>query len=184
MFVVAGARNVSFDTLRDFANNANREVGNFRLKCILSPDKMRREDYDVEELNWDSIHFGDAGEMEKIPDDKRGVYALTICCPNKVLPLHGYVIYIGIAGRRSNRPLRSRYKDYLNERSVQKKRPALAYAIGTWQDVLRFYFAPVDDGFISEDLERLEEQMNTALMPPYSLGDLEADTKRKERAFP
>ncbi len=175
---------MSFDLLRDFANEANREIGAFQLRFILSPDKMRRDNYDFQELNWDSIHFGDDAEIEKIPADKRGVYALTICHPSKVLPPHGYVIYIGIAGRRSDRPLRERYKDYLNERRIQKKRQPLAYAIGNWQHVLRFYFAPVDDGFSSEDLENLEEQMNTALIPPYSFGDLEADTKRKRKAFP
>ena len=175
---------MSFDLLRDFANEANREVGDFRLDFILSPDKMRRDDYDIDELTWDSIQFGDDAEIEKIPNDKRGVYALIICQPSKVLPPHGYVIYIGIAGRRSDRPLRERYRDYLNEKRVQKERPHLAYAIGTWQNVLRFYFAPVDDGFSSEDLEKLEEQINTALMPPYSFSDLEADTKRKKKAFP
>lgn len=172
-----------FKLFRDFANDSNQEVGNFRLKFILSPDKMKRDDYDVEELTWNSIHFGDAAEIEKIPNDKRGIYALAICHPNKVLPPHGYVIYIGIAGRRSDRPLQDRYKDYLNEKRVQKERPHLAYAIGTWQDVLRFYFAPVNDELSSEDLEKLEEKMNTALMPPCSLSDLEADTKHRRRAF-
>ena len=175
---------MSFDLLRDFANEANREVGNFRLNFTLSPNKMRRDDYDLEALTWDSIHFGDDAEIEKIPNDKRGIYALTICHPGKVMPLHGYVIYIGIAGRRSDRPLRERYKDYLNEKRVQKERPRLAYAIGTWQNVLRFYFAPVDDEFSSESLEELEKKINTALMPPYSFGDLEADTKHKQKAFP
>ena len=175
---------MSFDLLRDFANEANREVGNFRLNFTLSPNKMRRDDYDLEALTWDSIHFGDDAEIEKIPNDKRDIYALTICHPGKVMPLHGYVIYIGIAGRRSDRPLRERYKDYLNEKRVQKERPHLAYAIGTWQDVLRFYFAPVDDEFSSGNLEELEKKINTALMPPYSFGDLEADTKHKQKAFP
>lgn len=175
---------MSFDLLRDFANEANREVGNFRLNFTLSPNKMRRDDYDLEALTWDSIHFGDDAEIEKIPNDKRGIYALTICHPGKVMPLHGYVIYIDIAGRRSDRPLRERYKDYLNEKRVQKERPHLAYAIGTWQDVLRFYFAPVDDEFSSGNLEELEKKINTALMPPYSFGDLEADTKHKQKAFP
>lgn len=174
---------MSFDLLRDFANEVNREVGDFRLAFILSPDKMRRDDYDLDELIWDSIHFGDPAEIYKIPDDKRGVYVLSICHPSKVLPPHGYVIYGGIAGRRSNRSLRERYKDCLNVKRLQK-RPHLAYAIGTWQDVLRFYFAPVDDGVSSEDLEKLEKQINTALMPPYSFGDLEADTKSKKKAFP
>ena len=175
---------MSFDLLRDFANEANREVGNFRLNFTLSPNKMRRDDYDLEALTWDSIHFGDDAEIEKIPNNKRGIYALTICHPGKVMPLHGYVIYIGIAGRRSDRPLRERYKDYLNEKRMQKERPGLAYAIGTWQDVLRFCFAPVDDRFSSGNLEELEKKINTALMPPYSFGDLEANTKNKQKAFP
>jgi len=174
---------MGFDLLRDFANEANRDIGAFRLTFTLSPDNMRRDDYDVAELNWDSINFGDSGEIGKIPDDKRGIYALSVCHPNNHLSPHGYVIYIGIAGRRSDRPLRDRYKDYLNEKRVHKERPALAYAIGNWQNVLRFFFAPVDDAVSSEDLEKLEEQINTALMPPYSFGDLEAETKRIKKAF-
>ena len=55
---------MSFDLLGDFANEANREVGNFRLDFILSPDKMQRDDYDVEALTWDSIRFGDAAEID------------------------------------------------------------------------------------------------------------------------
>lgn len=173
-----------FEQLRDFASDANREVGDYRLQFILSPKKMRRGGYDIEQLDWTSIHFGNDDELETIPDDKRGVYALIVCHPNQVLSPHGYVIYIGIAGRRSNRSLRARYRDYLNERRLLKERPGLAHAIGNWQDVLRFYFAPIDDGFPAGDLERLEQQINSALMPPYSIGDLEADTKRKKKAFP
>jgi hypothetical protein len=42
---------------------------------------------------------------------------------------------------------------------------------------------PVEDDFSSADLEKLEMQLNTALMPPFSEGDLEAETKKKRRAF-
>lgn len=175
---------MTFDLLRDFANHANRQIGDFRLEFILSSDKMRRDDYDVDKLTWDSIHFGDDAEIEKIPNDKRGIYAFAICHPSNILPPHGYVIYVGIAGLQSDRPLRERYKDYLNERHLQKKRPHIAHMIGNWQDVLRFYFAPIDDSFSSENLEKLEKQINTALMPPFVRGDLEADTKQKKRAFP
>ncbi|WP_157776577.1 hypothetical protein [Nitratireductor aquibiodomus] len=55
--------------------------------------------------------------------------------------------------------------------------------IGTWHQVLRFFFAPVDDAVSSADLQLLEKQLNTAFMPPFSEGDLEAETKRKRRAF-
>ena len=55
--------------------------------------------------------------------------------------------------------------------------------IGTWHDVLRFFFAPVSDDLSSDDLKNLEKELNTALMPPFSENDLEADIKRKRRAF-
>ena len=51
--------------------------------------------------------------------------------------------------------------------------------IGTWHNVLRFYFAPVEDDVSTEDLQEIEKQLNTALMPTFSEGDLEADVKKK-----
>ena len=55
--------------------------------------------------------------------------------------------------------------------------------IGTWHEVLRFYFAPVEDDVSTEDLQEIEKQLNTALMPSFSKGDLEADAKKKRSAF-
>lgn len=63
------------------------------------------------------------------------------------------------------------------------KRERIAYMIGTWHKVLHFYFAPVDDAITSADLEELERQLNSALLPPYSEGDLDAETKSKRKAF-
>ena len=57
------------------------------------------------------------------------------------------------------------------------------FMIGNWHNVLRFFFAAVDDGVSSDDLKKLEIQLNTALQPPYAINDLEAETKRKQRAF-
>lgn len=166
----------------DFAEEAHDEIGKYRLDgMILSPDKMRFNEFCVRALEWQSIKYGDA-EIEQVPDNRRGVYAFALSEQSAVLPPHGYILYIGIAGRKSNRSLRARYRDYLNEKKV-KKRSRIARMIGTWHQVLRFYFVPVDDNFSPEDLEKLEEQLNTALMPPFSEGDLEAETKRKRRAF-
>ena len=138
-------------------------------------------DYVVEKLTWSSIEYGEA-EIQKVPDDKRGVYAFAICQPSKVLPPHGYVLYMGIAGKDSNRPLRARYKDYLNAKKIMK-RTKIAFMIGNWHQVLRFFFAPVGDDVSSADLQKLERQLNTALMPPYSDRDMDADVRDKRRAF-
>jgi hypothetical protein len=167
--------------LRDFADKATSDIAKFQVTITLSPDKMMVCDYVIPKLEWNSISYGHE-ELDKIPADKRGVYAFAICQDNEVLPPHGYILYIGIAGRDSKRPLRDRYMDYLNEKKVMK-RARIARMIGTWHQVLRFFFAPVDDDTSSNDLKKLEQTLNTALMPPFSEGDLEAETKRKRRAF-
>jgi len=173
---------MNLKSLVDFATEAHDEVGKYRIEgMILSPEKMRFGSFCVPSLTWQSIKYGEA-EVDQVPDDRRGVYAFALCQQSAVLPPHGYVLYIGIAGRKSQRSLRARYKDYLNEKKV-KKRSRIARMIGTWHDVLRFYFVPVDDTFKSAELEKLEKQLNTALMPPFSEGDLEAETKKKRRAF-
>lgn len=172
---------MNLDSLVDFATQASEEIGKHMVPVTLSPQKMTAGGYDVEALEWESVNYGEA-DLEKVPDDKRGVYAFAVCQDSNVLPPHAYILYIGIAGRDSDRPLRARYKDYLNEKIVLK-RSRIARMIGTWHEVLQFCFAPVEDDFSSDDLKKLEMQLNTALMPPFSEGDLEADTKRKRRAF-
>lgn len=172
---------MNLDSLIDFANEATAEIAKFAIPITLSPDKMLAGGYVIPALVWNSISYGN-DELDKVPDDRRGVYAFAVCQNDGVLPPHGYILYIGMAGRDSERPLRDRYKDYLNEKKVLK-RARIARMIGTWHQVLRFFFAPVDDNISSDELKILERQLNTALMPPFSEGDLEAETKQKRRAF-
>ena len=169
---------MDLNSVVDFVNQAQDEIGKFKFDVILSPNKLQRNDYLLDGLNWDYILYNDADELEKIPNDKRGLYAFAICHPSQVLPPHGYILYIGIAGRNSDRPLRVRYKDYLNAKKVIK-RARIARMIGTWHEVLRFYFAPVGDDVSTEGLQEIERQLNTALMPTFSEGDLEAGVKKK-----
>lgn len=172
---------MNLESIVDFANEARVQVGQYMVQVTLSPQKMATGTYAVGALEWNSIPYGEE-ELDQVPHNRRGIYAFAVCQHDAVLPPHGYVLYIGIAGRDSNRPLRERYRDYLNARKVLK-RARIARMIGTWHNVLRFFFAPVDDDFSAADLKQLEKQLNTALMPPFSEGDLEADTKRKRRAF-
>lgn len=173
---------MNLDKIIDFADDATEEVGKYILRIILSPKNLMTDQYKINNLNWDSVSYGEE-ELAKVPNDKRGIYAFVVCHANDVFPTHGYVLYIGIAGKDSNRSLRERYRDYLNERKVIK-REGIARMIGHWHQVLRFYFAPVDDDISSEDLKELEQQLNSAFMPPFSKGDLYAKTKRRKRAFP
>lgn len=172
---------MDLSSLVDFANDATADIAKYQVPFVLNAEKILADGHPVATLNWQSISYGDA-ELNNVPDDKRGIYAFVIHRTSGILPPHGYILYIGIAGRNSDRSLRARYKDYLNPKKVIK-RDRIARMIGTWNPVLKFFFASVDDNVSSADLEALEKQLNTAFMPPFSEGDLEGDAKRKRRAF-
>lgn len=173
--------NTDFESIDDFAERAVNEIAKFTFDVTLSSDKLLADEYIIPALTWDSVKYID-GDLNKVPADKRGIYAFAVCQESHVLPPHGYILYVGIAGKNSDRSLRDRYKDYHNAKKILK-RSRIARMIGTWRQVLRFFFAPVDDTVSPEDLKALEEQINTTLMPPFSVGDLEAETKRMRRAF-
>lgn len=167
--------------LIDFADQADQEIGKYRVEMTISPALLMNNTYAMPTLNWQSIKYGEA-EIDQVPSDRRGVYAFSISHPSATLPPHGYVLYIGIGGRKCDRSLKQRYRDYLRPKSVIK-RARIARMIANWSEVLRFNFAPVDNTVTSEQLEELEAQLNTALLPPFSEGDLKADIKKKRRAF-
>lgn len=175
---------MELDSVIEFSDMAIQEIAKYELSFILNVENITTENYSVGALNWDSIKYGEA-ELQRVPNDKRGVYAFVVCLHefDYILPTHGYIMYIGISGRRSARPLRERYREYLNQTKILRRRH-IARMIGTWHKVLRFFFAPVDDDVSSDDLMALEKQLNTALLPPFSKADLDADTKAKRGAFP
>jgi len=116
--------------LRDFADNAVNQIAKFEISMVLSPEEMMKGKYIIPVLNWDSVSYGKE-ELDKTPNDKQGIYAFVICQNNDVLPPHGYILYIGIAGKNSNRSLRDRYKDYLNQKKIIKHSAKIARMIGT-----------------------------------------------------
>ena len=172
----------NWDEVDDFNDQVNQEIASYEVRdVILNPDNLLGDDFVIPNLNWHSIKFG-CEEIDQVPDDKRGVYAFAVRINSTVLPPHGYILYIGMAGRNSDRSLRERYKDYLSPKKV-RKRGGIARVIGNWRRVLQFFFAPVDDTVTTEDLENLERQLNTALIPPFSEMDMDADVRRKRSAW-
>lgn len=173
---------MNIDSIKEYSDAASEELGKYIVQFMLPPKKLLRDDYVLNPLAWDSIPYGDA-QIDQVPNDKRGIYAFVISVANDVVPPNGYVVYIGIAGRKSDRNLRARYRDYLNEKKVLKRSARIIRMIANWNEVLRFHFAPVDDTVTSEELEKLEEQLSTAFLPPFSEGDIEGETKAMRRAF-
>ena len=173
---------MDFSKIDDFAARADKEVGRFMLSFSLSPERLLMDKFELPKLDWKSVAYLDKKGIDKVPDDRRGIYAFAICVNGVVLPAHSYVLYIGIAGKNSHRSLKARYRDYFSESKVLP-RVKVANMIAKWRTVLRFYYAPIENDVTSEQLEALEKQLNGALMPPVSVGDLEASLKRKRRAF-
>lgn len=171
-----------FEEYEDFANQIAVELQQFTFSITLSPKLLQKVDFELESLNWKSINFRRA-ELDKLPDDKRGIYALVISNNGPVLPQHGCVMYVGIAGKSSDRPLRERCKDYFSARKNIKDRPHVAKLIGSWHEVLKLFYAPVESDFSTEKLLKLEKQINDCLLPYYSRGDLSAEVKHKRKAF-
>lgn len=172
---------MNIDKLIDFANSAQETVGRYTRDFTLAPDSIIAVDCALEKLDWHFINYGDE-EIDKVPADRRGIYAFAIHHPSSLLPPHGYILYIGIAGKNSKRSLQARYRDYLNQ-SIARKRPSIAMMIGNWHKVLKFFFAPVGDEVSSDDLKQIEIELNSALMPPFSVGDLKAELRAKRKAF-
>lgn len=168
------------DELEDFAN-VSAEPLKYRITVTLEPHRLIAADSDLQPLAWQSIPYG-RDEIRKVPDDKRGIYAFAVSYPTDVLPPHGYILYIGMAGLNSNRSLRARYRDYLNLKAV-RRRPQIARMIGCWHSILRFWFAPVESTMTSADLQNIELRLNTAFMPPLSINDIDAETRQQRRAF-
>ena len=172
---------MNLNEIIDFANDVNREIASYAPDIILNPDRLLTDDFVIPSLNWYTIKYGHS-ELDFVPNDKRGVYAFAVRIDSDILPPHGYVLYIGIAGRDSNRSLRERYRDYLNPKKVIKRK-GIARMIGNWHQVLQFMFAPVEDSVTTEDLQILEVQLNTALIPQYSKQDIDGELRDLRKAW-
>lgn len=173
---------MNLDDIQDLAAKDNDEVNRYIVDFTLIPGHLTEYADLAVSLTWSSVKYG-AEEVDQVPNDKRGLYAFAVCLPSESLPPHGYILYVGMAGRDSARSLRERYRDYLIPSKIVK-RHTIIRMIGNWRSVLRFFYAPVEDDVSSEDLKEMERQLNTAFMPPFSLNDLKAGVAARRRAFP
>lgn len=170
------------EKIEAFVKALDESIGRYKLSFTLSPQKMKNNEYNISALHWNSVKYSKEN-IDKVPSNKKGIYSFVICQHSKVLPQHGYVLYIGCTGLEPNRSLRDRYKEYFWPSHIVK-RPHIARMIGTWHEVLWFFFAPVDDDFSSDGLKKLERQLNTALLPPFSQNDLEAEARTRHSIYP
>ena len=91
---------MNLDELIDLANQVNQDISRYWRPFVLNPARLLADDFVVPNLEWHAIRYGRA-EIDQVPDDRRGVYAFVVRIESDVLPPHGYILYIGIAGENS-----------------------------------------------------------------------------------
>lgn len=129
-------------------------------------------------LDWKRIRFEKANQI-KIPKE-RGIYAFTLLLDTEDLPIHGYILYMGITGDDSAADLHSRYGQYLADARRMNKRPKVCAMLSKWDGDLFFNFVPIPDKRIS--LAKLERSFLSAVVPPVNETDIEASISAARRA--
>ena len=113
-------------------------------------------------LDWRCVKF-EENNADQIPT-KKGVYAFFIEPRIAKFPTHGYLIYIGQTGHKSERDLRKRFRDYLYDKE-KPKRTRVYLMLNTWENYLYFYYAEVDPAQM--DLKQLEQKLLDTFTPPF-----------------
>jgi hypothetical protein len=128
-------------------------------------------------LKWCSVPWNKRS-MSKVPA-RRGIYAFTIRFRNSLLPEHGYILYVGIAGDEDSRgTLRTRFSRYFREARAGRSR--VHYFLNKWRSHLTFQYSEVPDKRFS--LEKIEEQLCDAIVPFASRNDLSATLRKAKEA--
>lgn len=122
-------------------------------------------------LEWKRVPF--KPESKALIPPLRGIYVFTALVSDDQLPIHGYLLYVGITGDgESKSNLQIRYGQYVRNLENEDGRPAVYYMMDNWRDDLMFNFVPLPD--VAVDLEEMEADFINAIMPPINKRDFEA----------
>jgi len=146
----------------------------------LVPELLEQESKDIESLVWEEVRFT-ASNGVNVPDE-RGLYAFTVHSSKLGLPIHGYVMYIGIAGNTSSNTLRKRFSNYINaQKTTLVKRPKVREMLKRWGPVLYFQYTSVQNE--GTDLHDLEKKLNDIFQSPCVSNDFTATVRSARKAF-
>lgn len=129
-------------------------------------------------LNWQKVKFDTAGKAH-VPEE-RGLYIFTLEVGNLGLPQHGYIMYIGISGNKSNANLRKRYAQYLLEAQKGTGRPLVVFMLNEWEGDLFFNFIPIPDKTV--DLAAIEQSFINTVIPPINASDFDGEIGPAKKA--
>jgi hypothetical protein len=127
-------------------------------RIVLSPNRWSTFKTDLV-LNWTMVRF-EKSEIDKIPDDQKGVYSFVVCPGIANHPASYYLMYIGKA---EDQPLRTRIKQYFQEVNDDKGRAPVQDMIINWNSHLWVCYTTVSD---IDKIDSLEDSLISAFVPP------------------
>ena len=140
-----------------------KDVRTYRVNFLLWKEQWDAYTAPPIPLNWKCVKF-EENSASHIPTEK-GIYAFVIEPRLPQFLSHGYVTYIGETGHNSNRNLRKRFRDYLNDKK-KPKRNLIHTMLTAWEDYLYFYYVEVDPSQM--DIKQLEQKLLDTFTPSYS----------------
>ena len=147
-----------------------RSVRTYKQDFLLWTQQWDRYTDPLIPLDWQCVKF-ERDNASLVPTEK-GIYAFFIEPRIAQFPSHGYLMYIGQTGHNSERNLRKRFRDYLYDKNLSKRKllksPSRAHIhdlLNTWAGYLYFYYAEVDT--TQTNLRQLERQLLDTFIPPF-----------------
>lgn len=147
--------------IRDLAAQIDEEpeVRSYRVdRFILYPNYWNSYPNALH-LNWTGLKFTEENK-ENVPNDQKGVYSFVVDSGIANHPSCRYLFYIG---KTDKQDFRTRYNQYLREESSRKPRRHIVRMIKKWPEHLWFYYAPVLEDSI---IQQLEDDLLSAFIPP------------------
>lgn len=140
----------------DFAEEA--DIKNHIKKFLLYPMFWKDINNKIQlKLKWNSIKFN--SKNSSLAPNKKGVYAFILkpSCDNFIETR--YLFYVG----KTNRTLRIRYKEYLDEKEGKgKPRKKVHKMLNQYEDFLHFYWAEIND---IKRVNEFEEKLLNTFVP-------------------
>jgi hypothetical protein len=127
-------------------------------RIVLSPNRWATYQQNIN-FNWILIKFN-KDNVNKIPDDKYGIYSFVVDPGIANHPRASSLLYIGKAQDQS---LRKRITQYFHEPDNPKGRPPIQNMLIDWPDHLYVCFTVVDK---VEEIENIEDALLNAFVPP------------------
>lgn len=155
------------DSAFDLGEEIKLRQVNYKLHDKLW-DRYDLNAIDLSFKNWNSIKYlnddasGFSSEIDKIPNDKGGLYLFYVKCPI-ITGITEFPFYIGRAQITAGQNLRKRCREYFTKFARENERPKITKMLRYWGKDLHVAFRVIEENNEIVDFEK--KIINTLLLP-------------------